>query len=189
MSKLEVSSGKNIYITIGVLTLIVFIGVIFLASKQSPNSNISDKPLLGKEIQSQGQEHVKRGEAHTEYNSNPPTSGYHWGEGVGGAGIHETEVPDELLVHSLEHGAVILSYKSDLSEEQLTFLKEAFNKTSGKKIMVPRKNLNVDVALTSWGRLQEIPQVNLTQAVVIEKEIKDFIETNSDKGPEKVSWY
>ena len=55
---------------------------------------------------------------------------------------------------------------------------EAFNNSSGKKIMLARKDLDVPVALTSWGYLLKLQTIDETK-------IKEFIETNNDRGPEQ----
>jgi len=57
-------------------------------------------------------------------------------------------------------------------------IKVAFNNASGKKIMLPRENLDVPVALTSWGYLLKLETVD-------EAKITEFIVTNNDRAPEK----
>ena len=147
---------------IGLLTLLILGGgVWFLGAQGAKEQEKLNKSFVGEKVEEEGNGfHVKRGESHPPYNSNPPSSGPHWGDGVAGAGIHDKEVPDELLVHSLEHGAAILWYKSDLPQDQVEKLKTAFNDASGKKIMVPRKNLDVPVALTSWGWILKLQTID-----------------------------
>ncbi len=175
---INISSEQKMFISIGVLSLAILLGGFFLTNRQ-------ESKLMGDAIEEKAAVHVKRGEKHPAYKTNPPTSGWHWGDGVAGAGVHDTEVPDELLVHSLEHGAVVVYYKSDLPKETVDFVKNAYNDASGKKILVPRKNLDVPIALTSWGRLLKIKIVQSTEIPVVKATIKEFIETNSDRGPEK----
>ena len=165
---------------IGLVTLVILVGGIwFLGSQGTKEQEKLNKSFVGEKVEAAGNGfHVKRGESHPPYNTNPPASGPHWGDGVAGAGIHDKEVPDELLVHSLEHGAAILWYKSDLSQDQVEKLKNIFSEASGKKIMVPRKDLDVPVALTSWGWMLKLQSID-------EAKIKEFIETNNDRAPEK----
>ncbi len=51
------------------------------------------------------------------YNSVPPTSGDHWSTTVP-CGFYIQDVPDELIVHNLEHSNIVVSYnlpnRSDL---------------------------------------------------------------------------
>ncbi len=172
---------KKFIIGISLATLIITMGGVWLISSQNAQeAKKLNTPFLGQKIEDMGGTHVKRGEKHGAYNSNPPTSGPHWPDGTAGAGIHDSEMPDELLVHSEEHGAAILWYKSDLPQDQIEKLKDIFNGVSGKKIMVPRKNLDVAVALTSWNYLLKLDTID-------EGQIKAFIETNNDRAPEKAS--
>ena len=72
---------------------------------------------------------------------------------VAGAGIKDEIVPDELILHSMEHGAVVVWYREDLEQSDIDKIKVAFQNASGKKIMLARKDLDVPVALTSWNYL------------------------------------
>jgi hypothetical protein len=163
---------------IGILTLVILVGGVWFVSAQGAKEDKKTAtPLMGKEYPTSAQ-HVPRGEKHEAYNSNPPNSGPHWGDGVAGPGIKDKAVPDELIIHSMEHGAAVLWYKEDLPQEQVEKLKTIFNEASGKKIMVPRKNLDVPVALTSWGRVLKLKTIDVSQ-------IKEFIETNNNRAPEK----
>ena len=92
------------------VTLILMVGGVWLMSATG-----TKKPLMGEEIVSQGSTHVALGQDHPAYNSNPPTSGWHSGTGTAGPGIKDQLVSDELILHSMEHGAVVVWYKDDLS--------------------------------------------------------------------------
>ena len=69
-------------------------------------------------------------------------------------------------------------YKDDLEQSDIDKIKEAFNNSSGKKNNVGSKDLDVPVALTSWGYLLKLQTID-------EVKIKEFIETNNDRAPEK----
>lgn len=71
----------------------------------------SSKPLPGEKMADLGRDHVAIGEV-VEYNSNPPTSGKHYEDWVR-SGVYENPKDDGYLVHSLEHGYVILSYNCE----------------------------------------------------------------------------
>ena len=78
----------------------------------------------------------------------------------------------------MEHGAAVVWYREGLEQAETDKIKRAFNSASGKKIMLARKDLDVPVALTSWGYLLKLQTVD-------EAKIKEFIETNNDRAPEK----
>lgn len=71
----------------------------------------SSKPLPGTLVPDLGRGHVPLNEK-VEYNSNPPTSGKHYEEWVR-SGVYSEQKDDGNLVHSLEHGYVIMSYNCD----------------------------------------------------------------------------
>lgn len=161
------------FITICIIALLIM-GIVYMGIK----FNKPSKPLAGQSYEIVGREHITQGQQHKAYNSNPPTSGPHDGSQTVPAGIYESIFPDEALVHSLEHGAVIVSYKSTLSKNEIEQIKNIFSESKqSKKILVPRDNLDSSIALTSWGRLMKLETVDETQ-------ILDFISSNINSGPE-----
>jgi len=175
MNKIHISTEQKVFIGIGLVTLLIMTGGILLLTKQNERLNQS---LMGHEIKIEGRNHLPDG-TEIQYNSNPPAGGPHYAT-TAHAGIYDKDKApaDGYLVHSLEHGAAILWYQENLPQGQVEKLKKVFNESSGKKIMVPRKNLDVPVALTSWGYLLKL-------SVIDEAKIKEFIETNNDRAPEK----
>lgn len=160
------------------LTLFIIVGGVWFFDKEGiKNKEKLSRSMMGEKMVDEGAQHVARGATHPAYKSNPPTSGPHWA-GVAGAGIKTEPVADELILHSMEHGAAVLWYKNDLPQGDVSRLKNAFLSASGKKIMIPRENLDVPVALTSWGYLLKLETIDEAQIVA-------FIETNSDRAPEK----
>ena len=168
----------KIVIGIVLLTLVIIFGGTWLSSRQSAkNKERLSKPLLGEEIITPGSNHVSEG-TKVDYKSNPPTSGPHY-VNTKSAGIYDKPIPEGNLLHSMEPGPVIIWYQSNLPKEQVEQLKNIYNEASaGKKIMVPRDDLDVPVALTSWGRLLKLQTID-------EVKIKEFIETNNNRAPEK----
>ncbi len=161
-------------------TIVILVGGVFLFTQQNNKEQAKiSKPLVGREIAIQGRNHVPNG-TKVNYSTNPPTSGDHYANPQPG-GIYDKPVPDGNLVHSLEHGAVILWYKSDVPATESAQLKSIFDNVSvSKKIMVPRDSLDIPVALTSWGRLLKLQTTD-------ESQIKAFMETNEDRGPEQAA--
>ena len=173
------TSEQKVIGGIGLLTVVILVGgVWFLTAQGAKEQEKLSKGLLGEKIADMGAPHVARGQTHPAYNSNPPTSGWHWGDGTAGPGIKDQPVPDELVLHSMEHGAAVLWYKDGLPQADVERLKKVFNDASGKKIMLLRKDLDVPVALTSWNYLLKLKSID-------EGQIKTFIETNNDRAPEK----
>jgi len=172
------TTEKKVISIITLVTVIILVGGIFVLTQQSNQEQAKlSKPLMGQEIAIQGRNHVPDG-TRVDYSTNPPTSGNHYANPQA-AGIYDNPIPDGNLVHSMEHGAVILWYKSDIPATESAQLKSIFSSVSvSKKIMMPRDNLDVPVALTSWGRLLKLQTID-------ENQIKAFMETNENRGPEQ----
>lgn len=172
------TTEKKVIVGIVLATILILGGGIFLLSVQSQKDQEKlSKPLMGQEIPIQGRNHVPDG-TKVDYSTNPPTSGNHYATPQAG-GTYDKPAPDGNLVHSLEHGAVIIWYKSDLPKDQIDQLKQVYDSISvSKKIMVPRDSLDTPVALTSWGRLLKLQTIDSNQ-------IKTFMETNENRGPEQ----
>lgn len=126
-----------------------------------------------------GRNHVANGST-VSYNSNPPTSGDHYAAAAP-ARFYDKELPDEQLVHNLEHGHIWISYKPNLSAEVIDILK---NFSGGNVIVIPRSKNDADIALAAWGRLDKF---NVEGENVDEQRIKDFISRYQNRGPEKVN--
>ncbi len=164
----------KVFIGIGLATVILLVGALFFFSK----SGSSNKSLIGQEVQITGTKHLQQGTP-IHYSTNPPAEGNHY-PNPQPAGIYPTPPPDGNLVHSLEHGAVILWYNpKKLSSAQIDKLKSIYNKAPGDKdIMVARISMDVPVAVTSWGRILKLMTID-------EKAIDAFFSTNVDQGPEQ----
>jgi len=127
-----------------------------------------------------GRDHITDGTTYTSYNSNPPTSGPHYANPAS-ARFYDKELPDEQLVHNLEHGHIWIAYKPGLSKDVIGILKDF----SGRNVIVtPRSKNDTDIALAAWGRLD---QFNVEPSGIDKQRIKDFISRYQNKGPESIS--
>src|SRR5581483_2784265 len=65
----------------------------------------------------QGQEHIARNAAHVAYNSIPPTSGPHYNDAGAPTpwGIYQDPIQNEVQVHNLEHGGIVIQYSCGAS--------------------------------------------------------------------------
>lgn len=181
----------------------------------------------------QGRNHIPDGTAE-EYNSDPPTSGPHYAEWEK-PGIYDRVLADGRLIHSLEHGYIVISYNcgkisklksqdskprlkaqnfqtaavyaheteeareeipatdnagiktKDVSEWKnssecqtlVAQIKRVAEKTGmDRLIVVPRPNMDTQIALTAWTKLMKLETVN-------EDKITAFIKEFRNRGPEK----
>ncbi|MDO8486755.1 MAG: DUF3105 domain-containing protein [Candidatus Curtissbacteria bacterium] len=147
-------------------------------SVSSPVAEIQEFAIVGRE-------HVDFGTPVTTYNSNPPTSGPHW-PGSAKNGVYDNQLPDEQLIHNLEHGYIWISYRptgeatdsAGISEDEKKKLTEIVAGDDWKMILEPREANDSKIALVAWGRVLNMQQFD-------ESKIKDFIKTYRNRGPEK----
>jgi hypothetical protein len=129
----------------------------------------------------QGRQHIPFEEPFI-YNSNPPSSGNHY-ERPARADFYEVSdppVPDSVLVHSLEHGDIWISYKPSVSEEIKDMLRDF---AAAKVVVTPRAENDTDLALVAWARVDAF---NLNETDDVRRRIQDFITRYVNRGPEKI---
>ena len=137
----------------------------------------ADKPGLGDFFPAQSRDHIKSGDKHDPYNSNPPTGGWHF-DTPAQTGIYDTEFPDETLIHNLEHGHVWIAYRPDLPKDQIEKLADIAKSYGSKIIMAPRKTNDTPIALVAWEHLLKMNSVD-------EVTVKEFMdEYRGLAGPE-----
>ena len=156
-----------------ILLLVVAIGGIFWYKKTN------QKNLPGQFVADQGREHVGATHQHT-YSSNPPTSGPHF-PSTAEWGIYKEELPDETIIHNLEHGGIWISYKPDIKPEIKKKLEDFYDKWGRKVIVTPRLKNDSDIALAAWTRLDKFSATEYS-----EERIEKFIRAYRNKGPEFV---
>ena len=115
------------------------------------------------------------------YSTTPPTSGDHWSNWAS-CGFYDEGLPDERVVHNLEHSAIVVSYNLATSGE-VNQLRDAVGDIGLSRIWgVTRfydKIPQGTVALATWGVLDTMEGVN-------QERIKKFFETYAGRlGPEK----
>jgi hypothetical protein len=135
----------------------------------------------GSSVPSLGNDHIQSIESpHPPYNSKPPTSGPHV-PFVAKWGIYRQPVPNELQVHNLEDGGVMIQYDckncTELIQKLENLAKEYFkmapltreNNRFGHLIVAPYPGLDTPIALTAWGKIDKLTEFDETR-------IRRFIE-------------
>ena len=126
--------------------------------------------------------HVSEGQT-VEYNSIPPTSGNHWPQ-WSQCGFFEEGLPDERIVHNLEHSNIIVSYNLT-TPEKVDELRDVMSSIGpAGAIGVTRFYDKIEpgtVALSAWG-------VSDTMQGIDEERINAFFNTyGGNLGPENIS--
>ncbi|WP_017588293.1 DUF3105 domain-containing protein [Nocardiopsis ganjiahuensis] len=93
-------------------------------------------------------EHVETGET-VDYDQFPPVGGEHYGFWQN-CGVYDEPVLTEAAVHSLEHGAVWITYDPSLSSSDVEAL--ASHHVSGSYVLVsPMEGLPAPMVASAWG--------------------------------------
>jgi hypothetical protein len=114
------------------------------------------------------------------YAVDPPSGGDHLSASVGhGTYDGDNVPPDGVLVHSLEHGYVILWYRSDTPNEDVGDIEAAQKRYRRDVIVVERPKLSVPVAATAWGHRLLCQRADPA-------ELAEFVRTRRNQAPEKI---
>jgi Protein of unknown function (DUF3105) len=126
-----------------------------------------------------------------QYSSSPPTSGKHYVEPAEDGAYDEAPDPKQ-LVHSMEHGRVIIWFKPNLPADDRADLAALFNEDTYQMLITPDPTrMKYQVAATAWnaeplqngtGRLLGCPKMN---AEVFDA-IRAFKDEHRSNGPEPV---
>ena len=101
---------------------------------------------------SEGRTHVPVGTT-VVYNTDPPTSGNHYPSPQAG-GYYETPIAAGYLVHSLEHGGIVIYYDPSIittpQKDSLKAMAKAHPGIFGQVVCVPRNDPSFPIILTAW---------------------------------------
>ena len=114
------------------------------------------------------------------YSTVPPTSGQHWGE-WSYCGFYYHPLPDEMLVHNLEHGNIIVSYNLP-DDADIAALRAAVEAIPlAEEFAIVRRYHEIPegmVAITTWGVLDRMLGVDP------ERIARFFADYPGNTGPE-----
>ena len=139
---------------LGVLSAAAFISC---SSGESEPIEISTEKML-EEVEYlviTSREHT---DENVDYPTIPPVGGDHLGIWHT-CGIYKVELLDEAAVHSLEHGAVWVTYKPEIEKEEIIKLTTMLSNRS-KILLSPHSGQISPIVATAWGRRLEIESAN-----------------------------
>ena len=182
--KKQSSSNTWMYAILGLFVVIVVAAMVL---SQPRDTTASTDGIMGQSVEIASAEHVDVGSDPGPYPSNPPAGGKHyaedWEAGFYDENDAETTVayPEGYLVHNLEHGYVIFWYNCAVAND-CAALKQQVQTVMGefsnvKLIAFPWPELDVPLAMASWGRLLPFETLNLDT-------MRDFVRNNRNKAPE-----
>ena len=158
---------------------VVIVAVVFLARSFGVGS-----PAVGRYVPGGAAlQHVPEGQA-IAYPSYPPTGGPHWPSPTTW-GAHTEAVPDELAVHNLEHGGVVISYNNippaDLAAVRTlmqTYPRDQYNEV--KVVLRPYDKIApTTMTMTAWDWIDELPRYD-------DARVRAFLQAHLNKCCEQV---
>lgn len=171
--KAKTKKALRLFFYFIILALIIF-GIYRLTSKQGV-------AVPGEFFEAQSREHIVLGTPHPEYNSNPPSGGWHYAVAAQ-TGIYDKELPDEQIIHNLEHGHIWFAYKPNLAKEQIDALAQIVKGYGYRVIMTPRAVNDSPIAIVAWEHVYKIDAVD----EITEPQIKAFVNAYRNiAGPER----
>lgn len=120
------------------------------------------------------QEHVT---APVTYEQTPPVGGPHYSQWLN-CGVYTAPVQNENAVHSLEHGAVWITYQPDLPADQVATL-QALTKAGSYRLLSPYPGLPSPMVASAWG-------LQLQVETAADPRLEAFVKTYENRidGPE-----
>ncbi|MFE3460394.1 DUF3105 domain-containing protein [Nocardiopsis aegyptia] len=94
--------------------------------------------------------HVDVGQR-VDYEQSPPVGGDHWPSWQN-CGVYDETVTNEFAVHSLEHGAVWVTYRPDLPQEEVDALSSLYSPGDYLVISPFEGEMEAPIVASSWGR-------------------------------------
>lgn len=169
-------------------TFIAAIAVIvifsFVAIAKSYNKNNQTQPSrlgVAQAEEKNASRHISAGQR-VSYSQAIPTSGPHGQEASWGYSAQQ--LPNKNIIHNMEHGGIVVSYRPDLDTATVQKLVKLFTKPyadpqfiPGKAIVMPRAGQKQSIVLASWNRLLKLNNYD-------QKTLENYYWTNEGKSPE-----
>ena len=166
-----------------VLTVLAGVGVYVLLDRRSDAELRTALTQGSCSVDSRSDPTAGRGLNHVpspRFQVNPPAGGNHLASAARGGVFAAASVPqDGLLVHSLEHGYIVVWHAPDLPDEQRAELESFESENDGDVIVVERAGMPTTVAATAWN---ERLLCDAVEPAALDRFFAEYV----GKGPEKV---
>lgn len=172
---------------VGAVVVAVFAATVLTYAVLKVNAANADKVTSADQIRGvksydypAGQEHVA---TLVNYPQSPPVGGQHapppgWADCTGT--VYSVDIGHENAVHSLEHGAVWITYNPDsVSQADIDTLAKLVENKNGR-MLSPYKGLDAPISVQSWGRQLKLGSAGDKRI----KQFADFFTQNSTTTPE-----
>jgi hypothetical protein len=114
-----------------------------------------------------------------QYETTPPVAGQH-APTPAACGVHDTQIPDENYVHSLEHGAVAVLYDpAQVKAPDIKSIESIVSSFPDRTISAPYADMDTPIVVASWGEKMELDSLD-------QRAIRDYIAAFRGKGREDI---
>ncbi|MBG6191114.1 hypothetical protein IWX64_002068 [Arthrobacter sp. CAN_A212] len=153
-SKQRASDRKRTTLILGgigavVVAIIVAVTIVIVGQVRENQriEELASQPIEGlQEFEDLSFNHI---DAPVEYEQSPPVGGDHNATWTN-CGVYPFEIPNENTVHSLEHGAVWITYQPDLPQAEIDALTDLVG-SSGYVLLSPYADQESPVMMSAWG--------------------------------------
>ncbi len=118
-----------------------------------------------------------------DYADSPPVSGQH-APSSGDCGVFSEPIPNETMVHNLEHGAIGLLYKPDTDPAEIKKLEGVIDDYEDSVFSMPYQGeMPAPIVITAWGHTMELATADLDSVNAFIEEFRrggDAPEANTD---------
>jgi len=145
------------------IALAAFAAAVFLAgfggNDASPEQVRADLEAAGctlQAVKAQPGQHSLGPDETSEWNTDPPTSGPHFGFDDAGNlgtviwGAYEEPLQLARVVHNLEHGGILIFYGDEVPDAVVAELREFYDSHERGTLLAPYPNLADEIALGAW---------------------------------------
>jgi Protein of unknown function (DUF3105) len=173
----EIRRRKRLRAIVATVVTVIVVGTIVgVVMMRNASRDVALRELNVQTFPDQGRTHLSAGGKYAKYNSTPPTSGPH-DPNPAPCGVSTEPIPNEVQVHDLEHGVVMVQYRPGLDQAQVQRLASLARSYSSHVIVAPYTGLQTPVAVTAWTRLMTLDRVDTGK-------IRTFIDLYRQRGPE-----
>lgn len=163
-------------IVVAAVVVILAGGIAALLVSRNLSQQAAVRDLHVQTLANLGQDHLDPGGKYSKYNSTPPTSGPH-DPTPAPCGVTREPIPNEVQVHDLEHGVIMIQYQPNLDAGQVAQLEALGRSYDSHVIVAPYPGLPTPVAATAWTKLMNLRGADTGK-------LKRFIGLYRQKGPE-----
>lgn len=184
---------RYVFIAIGSTVALLFIASLLVpgGSGHSTSSNANLNTGGPVEIlDDQGRGHIEPGTPGGPYFTRPAASGPHWITNPSDLvptgsparwGNYGQPLGDEVQIHNLEHGGIVINYNCNEGCSELVGQLESLIPGNGAQfILAPYPNMESRIAITSWRHIDHMDEFDADR-------LNEFIDSYLDRAPESVA--